>query len=195
MKFLKKYNWQQVITGLVAGLIVCVNLVNPYKCLAANIITVLGTTNRTALITNACHINSITIVGNSVSNIAAVNIGFLDAPGTTNINSANAIGIAITNGGYTNITYAIGGISNYFTNIYGYYETNFTLGKVATTNAVGPAYTAYRNIGLLTVVSNVNNSIFTLTYSALQFNSQGLLVTNSAPMAGTIIMVDYNNAR
>lgn len=155
---------------------------------AANTVAVLGATNRTSLVaTQALHINSITIFNNATNTSL---FAFFDAPGGTNIHSANAISLGTTNGAYTNYTYALASVTNTYTNIFGFITNDIVTFMQRTTNAVAAGLLSYRLLGIAAVNSNGSQ---TLTFNTLQENSQGLIVTNlMVPAGGVVINVDYN---
>lgn len=157
---------------------------------AANVATVLSVvTNRTALLTNAVHLNSITVYNMGTS---ATVFGFFDAPGNTNLHSANAISLAQTNSGFTNYTFTIASFTNTYTNIFGFITNDIYTAMNRTTNAQPATNAPYGLIGVIAVGTNP----VTLTFNALQFCNYGLIVTNLTVPVGVVgINVDYNPLR
>lgn len=147
-------------------------------------------TNRQALLTNAVHINSITIVNTSTNNVT---FGFFDAPGSTNLHSANAVALQYTNQLYTNYSFSLASITNTYTNIYGFITNDIFTAMQRTTNQIAAGITNY---GLVALTSVGSNQTVTINFNALQFCNQGLVVTNLiCPVNGIIYNIDYNNLR
>lgn len=183
-------NKKYFIGGL-AGLVLAIGLTIPSVSKAANAVTVLaGLTTRTNLIpgvSNAVSISSITISG--VTNLVPATFSFFDAPGYTNLHSANAIALTWSNIAYTTYSYSIVSITNTYTNIMGFITNDIFTARARTTNTVAAGINNYRLVYSVVIASNMTPLV--VTFGTPQLNTHGLVMTNH-PSATTVIDVEYS---
>lgn len=177
-----------VVGGVMIGLMGIISV--PFTQ-AANLSIILTATNKTALLTNVVRLNSITIYGPN-TNAAMTTLTLFDAPGGSNMHSANALALTFTNQSYTNYSYTLSSITNSYVNIFGFTTNDIFSGLTRVTNTVVATNQQYRIIAGATIISNTIPTPVTLTFGGMQLNTKGLVITNQ-PLAGALINIDYED--